>query len=153
MPIPPVTAAPRLLAPEAPTASPGGIPLQFETVARDNTAINVPQEMVEPLKTEDTSSATRKEALGKAKEANGIPRSASPDATIKPVTEEGQHLDQRNIREYEYTNSKGEKITIREDKPITYPDGGKQPHHFNVGPKGSKLKQHHNIEPKVKGGG
>lgn len=45
---------------------------------------------------------------------------------------------------YEYTNSKGEKIQIRQDKPAGYGDGGKgdQGAHFNSGKAGEKLKDH-----------
>ena len=98
----------------------------------------------------DTVSATRKQALANAKEANGISRSAQPDSVIKPGTPEGNAagLDSKNVRQYEYTNSKGEKISIREDKPASYPDGGSQPAHFNAGKSGEKLDQHHNIDCK-----
>jgi RHS repeat-associated protein len=98
----------------------------------------------------DTVSATRKQALANAKEANGIPRSAQPDSVIKPGTPEGNAagLDSRNVRQYEYTNSKGEKISIREDKPASYPDGGSQPAHLNAGKSGEKLEQHHYIDDK-----
>jgi len=100
----------------------------------------------------DTQSGTNREALRKAKDQNGIPRSQQPDRTIKPNTPEGDKagLDNRNIKQYEYTNSKGEKVIIRQDKPATYKNGS-QPPHFNAG-KGpvarpKDLKQHHNIEP------
>jgi RHS repeat-associated protein len=92
-----------------------------------------------------TSSKTSNEALGKAKEANGIPRSQQPDKTIKPNTPEGKAagLDNRNVKQYEYTNSKGEKVTIRQDKPVSESSGkGTQPAHYNAG-KEEKLKQHH----------
>lgn len=52
-------------------------------------------------------------------------------------------LDSRNVKQYEYTNSKGEKVTIRQDNKASYPDGGTQPPHFNAGEK-DPLKQHHN---------
>src|SRR5690606_38909479 len=66
----------------------------------------------------NTSSRSGREALRKAKEANGIPRSAQPDRTIKPNTPEGAALglDSRNVKLYEYTNSRGDKIHIRQDK-------------------------------------
>jgi hypothetical protein len=100
-------------------------------------------------KVADTTSATRSGALAAAKEANGIPRSAQPDAVIKPGTPAGNAagLDSRNVRQYEYTNSKGEKISIREDK-ATSSEKGSQPHHFNAGPSGEKLKQHHFVDEK-----
>jgi RHS repeat-associated protein len=93
----------------------------------------------------ETVSATRSQALAKAKEVNGIPQSAQPDSVSKPGTPEGDAagLDSENVRQYEYTNSRGEKISIREDKPASYPDGGSQPAHFNAGRSGEKLKQHH----------
>ena len=89
----------------------------------------------------------RHEALRKAKEANRIPQSKQPDKTIRPGTKEGDKkgLDDRNVVLYEYTNSDGEKIHIREDKPATYKDGGKQGPHFNAGPAGQPLEQHHNF--------
>ncbi len=96
-------------------------------------------------KTVNTESRTAKEALGKAKEANGIPRSQQPDNTIKPNTPEGKKagLDNRNVKQYDYTNSKGEKVSIRQDKAVTYPDGGTQGKHLNAGKAGQKLEQHH----------
>jgi HNH/endonuclease VII toxin of polymorphic toxin system component len=94
-----------------------------------------------------TSSKTRHEALNKAKEANDIPRSASPDHVYRPGTDRGKEmgLDERNVRLYEYTNSRGEKIWIREDKAVRYGENGRgnQPAHFNAGPAGEKLRQHH----------
>jgi predicted alpha/beta superfamily hydrolase len=57
-------------------------------------------------------------------------------------------LDNRNVRQYEYTNSKGEQISIREDKAANYKEGGKgdQTRHFNAGSKDAdNLKQHHNF--------
>jgi hypothetical protein len=85
--------------------------------------------------------------LRKAKEANGIPKSAQPDRTIKPNTPEGNQLglDGRNVKQYEYTNSSGQKISIRQDKAAGYGQGGvgDQKTHFNAGPAGQNLKQHH----------
>ena len=53
-------------------------------------------------------------------------------------------LDNDNVKLYEFTNSKGEKVLIRQDKPALYKDGGMQPAHFNAGfKKDIKLKQHH----------
>ena len=101
---------------------------------------------------QSTESVSSKEAFGKTKEANGIPRSQQPDKTIKPNTPEGKKagLDNRNVKQYEYTNSKGEKVTIRQDKPAKYgsPDGkGDQGKHYNAGKKGENLsKQHHNYK-------
>ena len=85
-------------------------------------------------------------ALRVAKERHGVPKSAQPDRTIKPSTPEGNKagLDSRNVKMYEYTNSKGEKIQIRQDKPANYKDGGKgdQSEHFNSGKSGEKLNDH-----------
>ena len=49
------------------------------------------------------------------------------------------------IKLYEYTNSSGQKIHIRQDRAASYGQGGvgDQKSHFNAGPAGSKLKQHH----------
>ncbi|UTZ37250.1 hypothetical protein HB763_11415 [Vibrio campbellii] len=101
-----------------------------------------------PKNSLDTTSDTSREALRKAKEVNDIPRSAQPDKTIKPNTPEGKEvgLDERNVKQLDYTNNKGKKISIRQDKPAKYDDGGKgdQRNHYNAGIKGSpKLKQHH----------
>ena len=96
-----------------------------------------------------TESKTSNESFGKTKEANYIPRSQQPDKTIKPNTQEGKEagLDSRNIRLYRFTNSKGEKIEIRQDKPAKYgsPEGkGDQKEHFNAGKTNENLsKQHH----------
>ena len=94
----------------------------------------------------DTYSTTAKESFRKAKEQNGIPKSQQPDKVIKPNTPEGKEmkLDNDNVKLYEFTNSKGEKVLIRQDKPALYKDGGMQPAHFNAGfKKDIKLKQHH----------
>lgn len=92
-----------------------------------------------------TTSETRREAFRKAKDQNGIPRSSQPNTTYTvPDKNTGKPLQQ-----YEYTNSKGEKVVIRKDNPVTYPDGGQQGTHYNAGkPKeeAEKLKQHHNYE-------
>jgi len=84
-----------------------------------------------------TNSKTSNEALRKAKDANGVPRSQQPDKTVKPNTPDDKKagLDSRNVKQYEYTNSKGEKVIIRQDKPANYPDGGKQLAHYNAGKK------------------
>lgn len=61
------------------------------------------------------------------------------------MTIEGKNagLDSRNVKQFEFKNSKGENVTIRQDKSTTYPDGGSQPNHYNAG-KEKKLDQHHN---------
>lgn len=48
------------------------------------------------------------------------------------------------MKQYEYTNSKGEKVQVRKDNPKTYSDGGTQGNHYNAGQAGKKLDQHHN---------
>lgn len=56
-------------------------------------------------------------------------------------------LSLQNTRLYEFTNSVGDKVKIRQDKAIRYKDGGNQAPHFNAGKKDdSKLKQHHYYE-------
>ena len=97
----------------------------------------------------DTFSETANQAFRNAKDQNGIPRSQQPDRTVKPNTEAGSTagLREENIVQYEFTNSKGEKITIRQDRATTYPDGGFQPPHYNDGKSDdNKLKQHHYYE-------
>ena len=97
-----------------------------------------------------TNSETRHQALNQAKRANDIPLSKQPDQVIKPNTKLGDEVGldaSRNVRQYEYTNSKGQGISIREDRPHKYPDGGSQGPHFNAGPSGGdKLRQHHNFD-------
>jgi RHS repeat-associated protein len=95
-----------------------------------------------------TTSQTRSAALREAKLANDIPISKQPDKVIKPNSAEGRAAELRgdNVRLYEYTNSRGQKIWIREDKAASYgaPGGrGDQGPHFNSGPKGEKLTNHH----------
>lgn len=82
-------------------------------------------------------------ALAEAKRANNIPVSKWPDRVIKPNTPEGINARLRpgeNVRLYEYTNSTGQKVWIREDRAT----GGQGPH-FNSGPAGMDEKQrsHH----------
>ena len=99
---------------------------------------------------QDTQAGSANQALNNAKEQNGIPNSQQPDQTVKPNTPEGNAagLDNRNVKQYEYTNSKGEKVLIRQDKPAAYGQGGTgdQGPHFNAGTPTqdkSKLTQHH----------
>jgi RHS repeat-associated protein len=91
------------------------------------------------------------QALRDAKEAWDIPKSAQPDKTIKPGTPEGNAagLDERNVKLYEYSNSRGEKIHVRQDKPATYNQNGAgdQGPHFNSGPAGEKLQRHDYYDP------
>jgi hypothetical protein len=98
-----------------------------------------------------TTSETRNGALREAKRANGVPVSAQPDKVILPGTPEGERLGLRpgdNVRLYEYTNANGQKVWIREDRAVAYPDGGRQGSHFNSGPAGGprgqrSLTNHH----------
>jgi hypothetical protein len=96
-----------------------------------------------------TTSPSRSAALKEAKLANDIPLSRGPDRIIKPNTPGGAEVGLRsgdNVRLYEYTNSRGQKIWIREDKAASYgaPGGkGDQDQHFNSGPKEGDLKNHH----------
>jgi len=94
----------------------------------------------------NTITASRTGALAEAKRANNIPMSKHPDRVIKPNTPEGIEAGLRpgqNVRLYEYTNSSGQKIWIREDRATTYSDGGTQGPHFNSGPAKGDLKNHH----------
>ena len=92
-----------------------------------------------------TESKTRRAAYRNAKDQNGIPRSQQPDKTIKPNTPEGNKLKpksldpSKNVRQDEFTNSRGEKISIREVRPVKYNQGGNgdQGPHFNAGKSGS----------------
>jgi RHS repeat-associated protein len=88
---------------------------------------------------------TRSQALQDAKAANSVSRSAQP-LVIKPGTPEGNVVGLRpdqNVRLYQYINNDAEPIWIREDMPVTYPDGGMQGPHFNSGPAGGNLINHH----------
>lgn len=51
----------------------------------------------------------------------------------------------RQLRQYDFTNSKGEKVSIRRDNERSYPVGPPQQNHFNAGKSGGDLKQHHNF--------
>lgn len=97
-----------------------------------------------------TNSFTTKEGFRKAKDANGVARSAQPDNTYT-VPEKGTG---KPLKQMDFTNSNGKKVSIRKDNPKKYNDGGKgdQGLHFNAGPKGQKLKQHHNVGNKNSGG-
>jgi RHS repeat-associated protein len=98
-----------------------------------------------------TTSPSRSAALRDAKLANDIPLSRGPDRIIKPNTDAGRATRLRsgdNVRLYEYTNSSGQKIWIREDRAASYgaPGGaGDQKPHFNSGPAGDQknLNNHH----------
>ncbi|UJR20555.1 hypothetical protein I4U23_023682 [Adineta vaga] len=71
----------------------------------------------------DTNSEYQNEAFQKAKFANGIPKAKDPTNTGQP-----------------------EKIKDTSN-PVNYNDSNpNQKPHYNAGPKGSKLKQHHYFE-------
>lgn len=89
-------------------------------------------------KSSDTASDTSKEAFRNAKDQNGVPRSQQPDKT---TTVRDKNTGE-NLKQYEFTNSKGEKVTIRKDNPTQFKDGTHQGPHYNAG-SGDKLKQHH----------
>jgi len=97
----------------------------------------------------DTISETRKQALNQARKMNDVPKNAKMQQ-IKPNTPEGKAagLDNRNVRAYQTENTKGDQVTIREDKAASYGEGGKgdQGPHFNVEVNGVDTKQHHNWE-------
>lgn len=90
----------------------------------------------------NTDNKTSREAFRNAKDQNGVPRSQQPEKTTTvPDRNSGKPLKQ-----YEYSNSKGEKVAIRKVNAVNYPDGGKQGPHYNAGKTKSetdKLKQHH----------
>jgi hypothetical protein len=89
--------------------------------------------------------STRSQAFQDAKAANDVPTSAQPDTTYTPDSPEqppDMPLDDRNVRLYQFTDSGGNPVYIREDLPVEYPDGGYQGPHFNSGPAGSDLPYH-----------
>ena len=94
----------------------------------------------------DTESKSKGEAFNKAKDQNGIPRSQQPDKTKKVDEVSKGKPTGKKLREYQYTNSKGKKISIRKDNATEYHEGGTgdQGEHYNAGNTGGKLKQHHN---------
>jgi RHS repeat-associated protein len=97
----------------------------------------------------NTNSETRNGAFRAAKRANDIPVTKRPDRVItNPNSAEWKTLNLRrgeNIRLYEFTNNRGEKIWIREDGARVYRTGPPQGNHFNSGPAGveNNLKNHH----------
>lgn len=126
-------------------AVPGGVGAGIKA-ARGGT---LEKEFIKFAGKSDTNNSTAREAFRKAKDQNGIPRSQQPDKTMKPNTLEGENagLTNKNVKLYQFTNSKGEKINIRQDKAVKYDkDGGSQSKHFNAGLEDEKLKQHHNYE-------
>ncbi len=94
----------------------------------------------------DTESDNGNQALNKAKQIEGIPQSQQPDKTIKANTPEGAEMGldpKKNVKQFEYTNSQGQKKSIRQDKAVQYKDGGSQGTHYNSGNSGQKLEKHH----------
>lgn len=94
---------------------------------------------------QSTKSGTQRQAFNKAKNANAIPKSQQPNSTEKIDEVIGGKKTGNKLTQYNYTNSKGEKISIRKDNPRQYGDGGKgdQGPHYNSGKTGADLKQHH----------
>jgi hypothetical protein len=98
---------------------------------------------------QDTDSETTNAAFRNAKDQNGIPRSKQPDRTR---TVPDKHTG-KPLTVMDFTNSKGEQVSIRKDNPVQYKRGssGDQGVHYNAGEtKAPKLKQHHNVRPKSK---
>jgi RHS repeat-associated protein len=93
----------------------------------------------------DTKGNSQKESFNKAKDQNGIPRSQQPDKTTKIKEMSKGKPTGKTLREYQFTNSKGGKVSIRRDNPTRYNQGGKgdQGKHHNAGKTGGKLNQHH----------
>ncbi len=54
----------------------------------------------------------------------------------------------RMPREDDYQTRDGKSVTFRHDLATTYPDGVEQGPHYNIGPTGEKLQQHHYYEKK-----
>jgi RHS repeat-associated protein len=94
----------------------------------------------------DTKSSSKRESFNKAKDQNGIPRSQQPDRTVKIREMSKGEPTGKTLREYQYTNSQGKKVSIRRDNPTRYNEGGvgDQGKHHNAGETGGKLRQHHN---------
>jgi len=93
--------------------------------------------------------ATRRQALRQIKRDYNIRQSAQPVKITSPRTDAGKGIvDDRNVKQMEYINERGKSIIIRQDKPVTYPEGPPQGPHFNVGPKGSDLKGHYYYQGK-----
>ena len=100
----------------------------------------------------DSISATRQEALDAALVANGIPAGTEPDEVVYPGTPRGEveRLERgTNVVLYLYIREDGEIVYIREDAPVTYPDGprGDQTSHFNSGTVKGILPGHHYWPP------
>jgi RHS repeat-associated protein len=94
---------------------------------------------------QSTNNKTSRQAFRNAKDQNGVPRSQQPKKSYKTKDKNTG----KDLPTYDFTNSNGEKITIRKDQPITYPDGGSQGQHYNAGNpnmNNGKLRQHHNFD-------
>lgn len=96
---------------------------------------------------QDSQNRTAREAYRTAKDSNRVPRSQSPISHPKQIP------DRRNAgkfcTEYQHVDTEGKSVTIRRDNPVDYGDSGpKQGPHYNAGPVGSKLKQHHEYPKK-----
>ena len=89
-------------------------------------------------------------AFRAAKRQHDIDMSKRPECVVRVGTKAGDAAGLRkgvNLRQYEFKNRSGKEILIREDLPVTYPDGGSQRAHFNSGGKNeTKLRGHHYFE-------
>jgi len=86
----------------------------------------------------DTKSNSANKALRQTKEQNAIPRSQQPGKVLKPRTDAFKNaglVRGKNLKQYQYTSSKGEKVIFRVDEVVKYGDGekGDQTPHFNAG--------------------
>ena len=92
----------------------------------------------------DTHSEYENEAFQKAKFANGIPSSKQPVNNGQPQKIKDTNNPGRYLYQYEFINDFDEEISIRLDNAVDYQDSNpNQGPHYNAGPKGGKLKQHH----------
>ncbi|CAF0820172.1 unnamed protein product [Didymodactylos carnosus] len=95
----------------------------------------------------DTHSETSSAAFRQAKHHNGIPTAQAPlnhPERIPDKNNKGKFCIQ-----YEFKNDYDELISIRKDNAVDYKDGnpqGNQSGHYNAGPAGGKLKQHHTFD-------
>lgn len=95
----------------------------------------------------DTHSVYQSEAFQKAKNANGIPSSKQPLNNGKPEKIPDTNNKGKFLYQYNFINDYGEKISIRLDNPVDYHDSNpNQGPHYNAGPTGGNLRQHHYFE-------
>lgn len=65
----------------------------------------------------DTSSGSARAAFRKAKDQNGIPRSKQPSAQYSVPD---KHNPNQNLRQYDFVNAYGQKVSIRKDIPVRF---------------------------------